>query len=224
MRWCWWGVVFTSGGGGMIERCNKYLSRPAPAAPPSTNTIIVYYSLQIVRRWGEMNIIHITTWPITTRVVQFWRRCSCAVCMIYQGCAWCWCCLCAVLQICSEGHGYDAGDVLWAGVTPLPTCSLHYLSIWWMVPSPGGDERQTTDEDAGQLCQLWCAPGILMGSSDRWGRWSAGVGGGEWRSVNWVVISPLSPSLDTAQPPPAPPTHAHSATQARAFVTKYLRF
>ena len=50
------------------------------------------------------------------------------------------------------------------------------------------------------------------------------MGGGEWRSVNWVVISPLSPSLDTAQPPPAPPTHAHSATQARAFVTKYLRF
>ena len=52
------------------------------------------------------------------------------------------------------------------------------------------------------------------------------MGGGEWRSVNWAVISPLSPSLDTAQPPPAPPTHAHSATQARAFVTKwkYLHF
>ena len=49
----------------------------------------------------------------------------------------------------------------------LPMCSLHHLSMRWMVPSPGGDERQTTDEDAGQLCQLWCAPGILMGSSDR---------------------------------------------------------
>ena len=84
-------------------------------------------------------------------------------------------------------------------------------------------------------------------TNNRWGWWSAvpavvwagdtngisrqvrmvvscGVGGGEWRSVNWVVISPLSPSLDTAQPPPAPPTQAHSATQARAFVTKYLRF
>ena len=43
---------------------------------------------------------------------------------------------------------------------------------------------------------------------------SCGVGGGEWRSVNWVVIWPLSPpSLDTAQPPPAPPTQAPAAVQ-----------
>ena len=41
---------------------------------------------------------------------------------------------------------------------------------------------------------------------------SRGVGGGEWRSVNWVVILPLSPpSLDTAQPPPPANTGTSSS-------------
>ena len=59
------------------------------------------------------------------------------------------------------------GMVVFCELESLPMCSLHHLSMRWMVPSPGGDERQTTDEDDGQLCQLWCEPGILMGSPDR---------------------------------------------------------
>ena len=74
----------------------------------------------------------------------------------YQGCAWCRCCLCAVQQICSVDHGYTAcrgmGSVFVATVTPLPMCAdPHHLSMRWMVLSPGGDETQTTDEDAGHL-------------------------------------------------------------------------
>ena len=58
------------------------------------------------------------------------------------------------------------GSVFVATVTPLPMCSApHHLSMRWMVLSPGGDETQTTDEDAGHLVS--CA--------------SCGVGGREWR-------------------------------------------
>ena len=58
---------------------------------------------------------------------------------------------------------------------------------------------------------------------------SRGVGGGEWRSVNWVVISPLSPpSLDTAQPPPPANTGTSSSAgpgfcdEISTFETNYI--
>ena len=41
------------------------------------------------------------------------------------------------------------GMVVFCELESLPMCSLHHLSMRWMVPSPGGDERQTTDEDGG---------------------------------------------------------------------------
>ena len=72
-------------------------------------------------------------------------------------------------------------------------CSApHHLSMRWMVLSPGGDETQTTDEDAGHL--VTCASLVVWevesvrdtNGISRQMRMlvscaSCGVGGGDWR-------------------------------------------
>ena len=104
-----------------------------------------------------------------------------------------------MLSVCSAA---DLQCVVWmqcrgmwsvfvATVTPLPMCAdPHHLSMRWMVLSPGGDERQTTDEDAGHLvsCASLVVWEVESGGRDTTGISrqmrmvvSCGVGGGEWR-------------------------------------------